>query len=92
MSVLLISYDLGSSETSNDYQDLIKKIKSYGGYAKPEYSLWLITTDKLTSTVRDELKQYMDKNDKLLVMRVTGDGWASFNLSDSVVEWMKDNI
>jgi hypothetical protein len=34
----------------------------------------------------------MDKNDKLLVMRVTGDGWASFNLSDSVVEWMKDNI
>lgn len=92
MSVLLISYDLGSPETSDDYQDLIKQIKSYDDYAKPEYSLWFIKTDKLTSTVCDELKPYLDKNDKLLVMRVTGDGWASFNLSDSVVKWMKDNI
>ena len=92
MGVLLISYDLGSPEDSDDYKELISKIKSYGGYAKPEYSLWLISTDKQTDTVRDELKQYMDSNDKLLVIRVTGVGWASYNLSSNVTQWMKDHI
>jgi hypothetical protein len=92
MSVLLIAYDLGSPETSADYEDLITKIKSYGSYRKVQYSLWLIRTDKLTGTVRDELKPYLDSNDKLLVMRVTGVGWASRNLPSSVTDWMKENI
>lgn len=92
MSVLLISYDLGSPETSDDYADLIKKIKSYDGWCKPEYSLWLIKTSKQSSTVRDELKPYLDSNDKLLVMNVSGDGWGSYNLSSSVTKWMKENI
>jgi hypothetical protein len=92
MGVLLISYDLGSPETSDDYADLIKKIKSYGGYCKPEYSLWLITTDKQTATVRDELKEHVDSNDKLLVIRVTDAGWASYNLPANVTQWMKDHI
>jgi hypothetical protein len=92
MSVLLISYDLKSPEDSDDYEVLINKIKSYDGYAKPEYSLWLISTDKQTGTVRDELKEYIHAGDKLLVMSVTGDGWASFNLPENVTKWMKDHI
>ncbi|HEY0965690.1 MAG TPA: CRISPR-associated protein Cas2 [Candidatus Saccharimonadales bacterium] len=92
MSVLLVSYDLGGPETSDDYADLIKKIKSYDGWAKPEYSLWLIKTDKHTSTVRDELKQYLDNNDKLLVIAVTGAGWASYRLPSEVTDWMKENM
>jgi hypothetical protein len=92
MGVLLISYDLGEPETSSSYTDLIKKIKSYDDWEKPEYSLWFIKTDKLTATVRDELSPYLDANDKLLVMRVTGSGWASHNLPSRVTSWMKENI
>lgn len=92
MSVLLISYDLGEPETSDTYKELIKQIKSYDGWAKPEYSLWFIKTDKLTSTVRDELSALLDSNDKLLVMAVTGDGWASWKLPSDVITWMKNNI
>lgn len=92
MGVLLVSYDLGQPETSDSYTDLIKKIKSYPGYCKPEYSLWLISTDKQTDTVRDELKAYLDTNDKLLVVRVTGAGWASYNLPSNITQWMKDHM
>jgi hypothetical protein len=92
VSVLQISYDLGKPETASDYEVLISKIKSYGSWAKPEYSLWFIKTGKDTAIVRDELQPYLDSNDKLLVMAVTGDGWASTRLPADVVKWMKDNI
>jgi hypothetical protein len=92
MSVLQISYDLGSPESSADYEELINQIKSYDDWKKPGYSLWFIKTNKDTATVRDELSPLLDGNDKLLVMAVSGDGWASWQLPGDVTKWMKDNI
>lgn len=92
MRVLLISYDLrGRDETSEDYKKLIEKIKSYGGWAKPHYSLWALATTKSVATVRDELLPFIDKNDRLLVIEA-GKNAAWFGLPDDVSNWLKQNL
>lgn len=92
MNTFLISYDLGSSETYDDYKMLIQYIKSYSTWAKPLQSVWLVKTTKTASQVRDEIKTKIDSNDKVLVVDITKTGWASFNISKDVAEWMKNNI
>lgn len=92
MKTLLISYDLGVPETSEDYKKLIDYIKSYGTRAKPLYSVWLIKTNKTCSQVRDEIRDKTDSNDKTLVIDVTTADWASRGLGKDVTEWMKKNL
>ena len=89
MSVKIISYDLGSPETSEDYEELIKYIKDLGSWAKPLYSVWFVDTDKTTKEIRDGAEAYMDSNDKLFVAKWDpSSGWASQRLPKSVTDWL----
>lgn len=92
MFTYLISYDLGVPETSELYKILIKKIKSFGAWAKPLKSVFLIKTDKTTGNIRDELTALVDSNDRILVVDVTKAGWATFDVPKEVNEWMKNNL
>jgi hypothetical protein len=89
MSVKIISYDLGSPETSGDYDDLIKYIKNLGSWAKPLYSVWLVDTSQTCTQIRDGAKVYLDGNDKLFVARFDpASGWASLRLPAEVTDWL----
>ncbi|TAL19297.1 hypothetical protein EPN90_03975 [Patescibacteria group bacterium] len=92
MKTFLISYDLMGPETREDYVQLITHIKSFTYWAKPLKSVWLIKTDKGIAEVRNELKQYTDSNDKILVIDVSGANWATSNISTQITEWLKNNI
>lgn len=88
MSVKIISYDLGSPETSDDYKELIKYVKSLGDWIKPMYSFWLVDTTKTCKGIRDEAKAYLDSNDKLIVAKWSLDDWATYRLPKTA-EWLK---
>ncbi len=92
MNILMISYDLGIPETSEDYKTVIDYIKSHDSWAKPLKSQWLIKTSKSVSAVRDELQSMTDQNDRILVMNVTGDNWATSRIPSDITKWMKDNL
>ncbi|MFZ1321423.1 MAG: hypothetical protein WAT71_07690 [Ignavibacteria bacterium] len=92
MNCLLISYDLGSPESSSDYQNVIKYIKSLGKYTKPLYSVFLVVTNKSEVNVVDELIELTDNNDRILVINITSNDWATAGLNKSVNDWMNDNI
>ena len=89
MKKILISYDL--LKPNKDYQKLHDYIKSFEKWAKPLESLWVVMTGKAYDKVRDELKQHVDENDKLLVVDITGDSAAWFNLPEKVTRWLRDN-
>ncbi|MFJ4624670.1 hypothetical protein [Streptomyces sp. NPDC088812] len=90
MAALLIGYDL--NRPGQNYTALIKEIKALGSWCHPLESTWVVTTPKTVSQVRDLLKGYVDGNDELLVMKVTGTSWASYNLSSEVAAWLKANL
>ena len=92
MNTLLIAYDLGKPDTEERYEDLIDRIKDYDDWAKPEYSTWYIRTPKPAATVCDELQSHLYSGDKLLVITITGDDWATYNLGDTVTNWMRQKI
>lgn len=90
--VLLISYDLGIPESSSDYMKIAEYIESFESWAKPLKSQWFIVTQKSTSTVRDELKDICDFNDKILIIDASSDNWATSNISSKVTDWMKQHL
>ena len=92
MNTLLISYDLIGDEQLPDYQRVFDYIKSFDGWAKPLQSVWLVKTTKSASVVRDELKSKTDSDDRILVINITGSGWATSFISKSVNEWMYKNM
>lgn len=86
-----ISYDLiGTDESSEDYDRLIAKIKSLGPAMRVEYSLWVVETDVTPTEVRDALADYVDADDKLIVMkRIGNSAWRG--LPKDVGDWLKEH-
>lgn len=71
MNTLIISYDLGGPETSASYTKLINAIRALGTTVKPLESFWLIKTTYSASAVNTHLAQFMDPNDRWMVLDVT---------------------
>ena len=49
-------------------------------------------TDQTTGQVRDAIKDYLDSNDKLLVIEVTNADWATTRIGKEITDWMKKNL
>ncbi len=91
MSTLLISYDLQAP--GKDYEKLWDYLRTYGNWARPLESVWLIKTDKTPEEVRNLIQNsYIDRNDKIFVVDVTGKSAAWDNLVAEVSTWIKNNL
>ncbi|MCF3638611.1 hypothetical protein LXM94_01330 [Rhizobium sp. TRM95111] len=85
---LHISYDLNSP--GQDYEPLIAKIKTLGGWAKIHKSFWYVNSSLTPSQAVDALWPLMDKNDTLYVVDATNNVAAWQNLSDEVSSFIRD--
>jgi hypothetical protein len=93
MNSILVTYDLrGRDETSQDYARLIKEIEAYGqgNVIKPLYSVWLIRTEWTPAQVRDDLKRWIDDDDRLLVWDVTNRAASWHNLVPAHATWLRE--
>ncbi|MFA6423688.1 MAG: hypothetical protein WCV83_00040 [Candidatus Magasanikbacteria bacterium] len=89
----LISYDLGIPETGEDYKKVANYLKSFVYWAKALQSLWFVVSDdKGAEVIRDDIQKLTDDNDKILVMDVSGDFWATARIGKEVTDWMNSNI
>lgn len=84
--VYIISYDLKTPD--RNYEDLIKGLKSFGTWWHQTGSVWVIVTAKSVSEVRDYLRQFIDSNDKLFVVRLAKN-WAATGFDTKEYEWLK---
>lgn len=76
MPLFQISYDLTHHATMNQYEELIGELRRLGA-KKAQLSEWFWNGDSTPLVLRDHLKQFIHKDDRLLV--VTVDNWASYN-------------
>jgi hypothetical protein len=89
MATLLVGYDLNSP--GQDYDALIKRLKNVGtNWWHRLDSTWLVKTSMSPEELRDDLKQYIDSGDELLVLDVTAASWAAIGFSS--YKWLHDNL
>lgn len=84
--VYVISYDL--NKEGQNYEGLYKAIKECGAWWHYLDSTWLIGTSRNARQIYDVLKDKIDKNDTLLIMKAADDyaGW----LSEDASAWIND--
>lgn len=87
MAKVLITYDL---KKHKDYPRLIEELKRLGA-CSPLLSVWVLNSSNTDAQLRDHLKQYIDSDDKLLVVGLNG-GWASWNLTQTQVACMNAQV
>lgn len=84
----LISYDLNAP--GKNYTELYEAIKRLGGWWHHLDSTWIVTHPGSAEVIRDALKPYLDNNDKLLVVKCSGEGaWTGFINGG---QWLKDSL
>jgi shikimate 5-dehydrogenase len=80
MKTYLISYDL--DKPGQNYEKLIARLKEIGA-VKALYSEWIIRNTVSAKDIRDDLNRFIDGNDMLLVVALTGEAaWTSLMISD----------
>ena len=84
----IVSYDL--CQPGRDYSNLISAIKSFPSWGKLTESTWAVVSDKTASEICSFLINYIDSNDRLIVV-VSGKSasWIRM-LADN--DWIKQHI
>ena len=85
----IISYDL--SQPGQNYEELLKIIKSFSAWAKLGGSAYVILTTKSHIEIRDHLQTVLDSNDKLFVGKVSAPA-AWYGLGTDVSNWLRDKL
>lgn len=83
--IYLITYDL--RVPGRDYTSLYNAIKGYNDWQHPLESTWLISNDSQANDIYTYLSQFIDKNDRLLIIEVNPankQGW----LAKSFWDWV----
>lgn len=91
MAAFLIGYDL--NKPAQNYTGLIEAIKRLGNGSWWHHldSTWIIKSQSSAVAIRDALLPYIDKNDELLVVKLTNEAaWWGFNMEGS--NWLKSQL
>lgn len=76
----LVSYDL--DKPGQNYSPLISELERLGGI-KILYSEWIVRSNVTAAQMRDHLLAFIDSNDMLLVVALTGEAaWTSLMVSN----------
>jgi hypothetical protein len=87
MKTYLVSYDLNNPPQNPNYHPLIKRIREYWGGEKILFSEWLVRTDSTAADICDDLRRFIDSNDGLIVLGLTGEAaWTGNTLKISDAE------
>ncbi|CAM98479.1 Smr/MutS family protein (plasmid) [Clavibacter michiganensis subsp. michiganensis] len=90
MTAVLIAYDLRAP--GQKYDALIEKIKSYGNWAHPLESTWIVTGSYLTAEgVYEALRPILDDNDHIFCVEIDGKGRQGW-LSKEIWEWIRKHV
>lgn len=84
----IVLYDL--CKPTRDYASLYRALKQYSFWGKITESAWAIVTTQTYVEIRDNLKQFIDADDRLMVIKSgQSAAWTKAIASD---QWLKENL
>jgi len=86
MSVHMITYDL--NQKGQNYSDVIDEIKSFDEWSEVMQSCWFVATGKSIYNTYSRIKQHIDNNDILFVVKVEKENYQGFINTDTK-EWLR---
>lgn len=89
MANFFISYDL--IPPGQHYDKVQEAIKQCGNWAKIEYSLFYVSSQHTLVDITAHVWKAMDSNDKLIVIDTTHNSAETRNVSQEVVQYMRDH-
>jgi hypothetical protein len=89
MANFLVTYDLvGTDVTSENYEKLIRRIKSYESAKEVQRSVWVLKSSTQAADIRDRIKERMHSKDRLWVITLgRGSAWTGNQLCAN--DWLK---
>ena len=90
MNTLFVTYTLNDSTA--DYPILSSKLKSFPDWVKLFNRAWIIKTRRSSRIVRDELDDIIGSRGKIVVINITDSPWATAQIDEEILLWMKRNI
>ena len=90
MKTYFITYTLDNNQSS--YSDLSNRLKRYPNWCKLFARAWIIKTSLSSTRVRDQLMEAIDGNGQIVVINITDSAWATYRISEDMLDWMKENI
>ncbi len=90
MNMILIGYDL--KRPGQNYSNLIAGLKGYDTWWHNLDSTWIIKTTLTVVQVRDALLAHIDRNDRLLVVQITGQPAAWYGFDQAAQDWLKQHL
>lgn len=84
MAVFCISYDL----KSGNYEPLIESIKAFGRWWHQSESTWFIEASQGSKEIMENLNKHISSGDKIIVIKVEKNWWASGHAEEEY-NWMK---
>jgi hypothetical protein len=83
----IVSYDI---RAGGEYDPLYEALKAYGTWAKITESTWAIVTDETAVQVRDNLRNFINEEDRLFVVKSGVEAaWHKVRCSNA---WLKKNL
>lgn len=84
----IVIYDLRAP--GRNYESLYQAIKNYGTWGKISQSAWAIVSSKNSVEIRDDLMKYLDRNDRLMIVKSGLDAaWVNAMASK---DWLQENL
>ena len=84
----IISYDL--CQPGRDYETLYQALRSFPNWGKSTESTWAVVTGKTAVEIRDFLRNYIDSNDRLIVILCGRSAAWTRLLADNA--WVIENL
>jgi hypothetical protein len=88
MAIYSLTYDLISAKNYEKLYEGIEALTSL--HTRPTESQWIIETPKTVKEIRDHLRAYVDKDDKIFVAQILMPKWASLNVKKESTDWLHE--
>jgi len=89
MASYFVSYDLNAP--GQDYSRLFHYLKSHDTWWHHLDSTWVVVASLSAAELRDGIRNHIDSNDKVLVVKSAGVG-SWYGIAESGSKWLKDHL